>query len=241
MNKSIKFFPAKIPSLKLSITIIFIYLFAILPLVAGIMYFMIKIGYSSNSMRTNLSEGIIIIQICVTTVLTYYLVKKYSDYLFSYKWKANYIQYLLIGMKWSMPIVVIHIIFLSIPSLRHNLTEEYFSMKILTVKGISNFSFIIFSIWLILGALFEELIFRGIILQKLQKFINNALCVIITAGLFGLCHFVFSPIKIGYLAGIFIVGLLSGFAFTSTGSCISAIVPHLLNNVICIGIVWTIR
>jgi membrane protease YdiL (CAAX protease family) len=153
----------------------------------------------------------------------------------------SYIQYLLIGMKWSMPIVVIHIIFLSIPSLRHNLTEEYFSMKILTVKGISNFRFIIFSIWLILGALFEELIFRGIFLQKLQKFINNALCVIITAGLFGLSHFIFSPIKIGYIASIFIVGLLSGFAFTSTGSCISAIVPHLLNNVICIVIVWTIR
>jgi membrane protease YdiL (CAAX protease family) len=192
-------------------------------------------------MRANLSESIIIAQICVTAVLTYHLVKKYSDYLFSSKWKASYIQYLLIGMKWSMPIVVIHIIFLSIPSLRHNLTEEYFSMKILTVKGISNFRFIIFSIWLILGALFEELIFRGIFLQKLQKFINNALCVIITAGLFGLSHFIFSPIKIGYIASIFIVGLLSGFAFTSTGSCISAIVPHLLNNVICIVIVWTIR
>ena len=241
MKSAVNFIPSKIPSLKISVAIIFIYLFALLPLAAGIMYALVKIGYPIKSIRSNLSDGIIVIHIFLTAVLIYFLLKNYSDYLLSFKWRAYYINYLRIGLKWSIPIAVIHAIFLSIPSIRGNLIQEYFSMKILGIKGISNFSLIMFSIWLLLAAFFEEIIFRGIILQKLQAFLNNVLCVFITACLFALCHFIFSPIQIGYLAGIILVGVLSGFAFISTGSCISAVVPHILNNVICIGTIAVIR
>jgi hypothetical protein len=136
---------------------------------------------------------------------------------------------------------MIHIISLAIPSIREKLIEDYLSMKIIKINGISNFSLIIFSTWMLLSAIFEEIIFRGVILQKLQGFLNSFLCVFITASLFALSHFVFSPINIGDLTSGFFVGLLCGFAFIKTGSCISAIVPHLLNNAICVGFVSVIR
>ena len=74
-----------------------------------------------------------------------------------------------------------------------------------------------------------------------NRSLNKYLSVFIAAGLFSLCHFVFYPIKIGDLTSGIFVGLLCGFAFTAKGSCISAIVPHLLNNAIFIGILWIIR
>ena len=241
MSKSIEPVPSKIPSLKLSILIILIYLFAMVPLLAGIMYVSISIGYPLKIIRSNLSDSILIAQICLTTAMIYFFFKRYSDYLLSGGWRANFFNYLRVGLKWSIPLVIIHIISLSIPSIREKLVENYMSMKIISVKGITNFSLIIFSIGAILGAIFEEIFFRGIILQKLQGILNKSLSVLIAAGLFTLFHFVFSPIKIGDLTSGFFVGLLCGFAFTATGSCLSAIVPHLLNNAICVGFVWAIR
>ena len=241
MNKSVESIPSKIPSLKLSIVILLIYLFAIVPLLAGIMYVLVSLGYPLKILKSNLSESILISQICLTTAMIYYFFTRYSDYLLSVGWRANFFTYLRVGLKWSIPLVIIHIISLSVPNIREKLLENYLSMKIISVKGITNISLIIFSIGAILGAIFEEFFFRGIILQKLQGILNKSLSVLIAAGLFTLSHFVFSPIKIGDLTSGFFVGLLCGFAFTATGSCLSAIVPHLLNNAICIGIVWTIR
>lgn len=241
MSKLFKSKSQQIPSLKLSILIIIIYLFLIIPLVAGIMYVLVWFGYPTKNIKSNLSEVMLIVQICLILALTYYLFKRYSNYLLSDCWKAKFINYLSVGLKWSTPILILHIISLIIPSMRGKLIEDYLSMKIIMVKGISNFSLIIFSIWMILGAIFEEFYFRGIILQKLRGRLNRTLSVFIAAGLFALAHFIFSSLKIGDLANILLVGLLCGFAFTSTGSCISAIVPHLINNIICIGFVSIIR
>jgi membrane protease YdiL (CAAX protease family) len=213
----------------------------IIPLVAGMMYVLVSFGYPAKSLKSNLSEVMLIVQICLTSALTYYLLKRYSNYLLSDCWRAKFVNYLSVGLKWSIPLLILHIISLSIPSIRGKLIEDYLSMKIIMVKGISNFSLIIFSIWIILGAIFEEFYFRGIILQKLRGILNRTLSVFIAAGLFALAHFIFSPLNIGDLTSIVFVGLLCGFAFTSTGSCISAIVPHLINNAICIAIVSIIR
>lgn len=241
MSKLFKNNSLKIPSLKISILMIIIYLFSVVPIIAGIIYFLVLIEYPTKSIKSNLSEVMMIVQICLTSSMTYYLVKRYSDYLLSDSWRANFKNYLRVGLKWSIPLLILHIISLSMPSTREKLIEHYFSMKIIMVKGISNFSLIIFSVWIILGAIFEEIFFRGIILQKLQGILNRTLSVFIAAGLFALSHFVFAPLNVGDLTSILFVGLLCGFAFTSSGSCISAIVPHLLNNALCIGVVSTIR
>jgi len=241
MSKPVKFVSTKTPSIQLSIVIILIYLFAIMPLIAGIMYVSVLFEYPLKIIRLNLSESILIAQICLTTTMIYYIVSRYSDYLFSHDWKANFIKYLRVGLKWSIPLLLFHVISLSIPTFREKLIQDYLTMKIITVRDISNFSFIIFSIWMILGAIFEELYFRGIILQKLQPTLNSYLSIFIAAGLFSLSHFVFSPMRIGELTSVFIIGLLCGFAYTASGSCISAIVPHLMNNAISVGVVSVIR
>lgn len=75
MIKSIEPVPSKIPSLKLSILIILIYLFAIVPLLAGIMYVSVSIGYPLKIIRSNLSESILIAQIFLTTAMIYFFLK----------------------------------------------------------------------------------------------------------------------------------------------------------------------
>ena len=241
MSEPVKSISSESPSLKLSILIILVYLFAIVPLVAGTIYVLVLAGYPLKIIKSNLSVSILIAQICLTITITYYLIKKYSAYLLSYEWRANFINYLCVGLKWSIPLIIIYIISFSIPSSREKLIEYYLSMKIITVKSISNLSLLIFSIWVLLSAICEEIIFRGIILQKLQRVLNSTLSVFITAGFFAFSHFIFFHIEIGDLINAFIVGLVSGFAFTATRSCISAIVPHLLNNAVCIIFVSTIR
>ena len=169
MNKSVESIPSKIPSLKLSIVILLIYLFAIVPLLAGIMYVLVSLGYPLKILKSNLSESILISQICLTTALIYYFFTRYSDYLLSVGWRANFFTYLRVGLKWSIPLVIIHIISLSVPNIREKLLENYLSMKIISVKGITNISLIIFSIGAILGAIFEEFFFRGIVVNKLKE------------------------------------------------------------------------
>jgi membrane protease YdiL (CAAX protease family) len=241
MSEPVKSISIESPSLKLSILIIFIYLFAIFPLVSATVYVLILIGYPLKIIKSNLSVSILIAQICLTITITCYLIKKYSNYLFQDDWRVNFVDYLYVGLKWSIPLGVIYVIALSIPSSREKLIEYYLSMKILMVKDISNFRLLIFSIWVLSGAICEEIIFRGIILQKLQENLHKNLSVFIIAVLFALSHCIFFHIEIAKLTYAFIVGLVCGFAFTATRSCVSAIVPHLLNNVVCIIFVSIIR
>ncbi len=241
MSKFVKSIPSEIPSLKLSILIIIIYLFAIVQLLTGIVYVSVSIGYPVKIIRYNFYESVLIGQICLIIAMIFYFFSKYADYLLSAGWRENFFNYLRVGLKWSMPLVIIHIISLSIPDIREKSVEDYLSMKTISVKGITIFELILFSIVAIIGAIFEEIYFRGIILQKLQGILNKYLSVFIAAGLFSLAHFVFSPIQIGDLTSGIFLGLLCGIAFTATGSTISAIVPHLLNNAISISIIWIIR
>ena len=130
MSKLFKNNSLKIPSLKLSILMIIIYLFSVVPIIAGIIYFLVSIEYPTKSIKSNLSEVMMIVQICLTSSMTYYLVKRYSDYLLSDSWRANFKNYLRVGLKWSIPLLILHIISLSMPSTREKLIEHYFSMKI---------------------------------------------------------------------------------------------------------------
>ncbi len=201
---------------------------------------MVLAGLPARIIKANLSESILVVHICITITLIYYLVKRYSIYLLSENWKSNYINYFIVGLKWSIPLLTIHIISLLIPSIREKVIADYLSMRIISVKNISYIGLLIFSIWVLSGAIFEEIVFRGIFLKKLQKILNATQSVFIIACLFALSHFAFSQINLSELINAFIVGLLCGFAFMSTKSCISAFVPHLLNNAFCIVFVLII-
>lgn len=229
------------PSLNLSFLFFLSYLLAVIPLTIGITYGLVFIGYTADNLKTNLSEIIMMAQIGITSILTFLLARRYLAYLLSERWKKNYLLYLTVGLRWSFPLLLLYAFSMLIPIIRRNLISGYLSTDIITVKDASNFTLILFSVWLVLGAIFEEFFFRGIIVQKLQEVTNSTISVLISAGLFALSHFIFFPISIGNLSISFLVGVLSGFAYTSTGSCISAILPHLLNNVICAWFVWVIR
>ncbi len=228
------------PPLKLTFILILIYLFAAIPFTIGITYALTNTGYTVDRIKAILSEIVLLAQIGITSSLTILLASKYLNFLLSDGWKKKFIIYLKIGLKWALPILILHVFSLLIPIIRENVISGYLSTEIITVKGASKLTLFLFSAWLIIGAIFEEFFFRGIVLNKLQKFTSNTISVLISASIFALSHFVFSKISIGSLTSSFMVGVLSGFAYTSTGSCLSAIVPHLLNNIICAGFVWAI-
>lgn len=229
------------PSLKLSFFFILLYQFAAMPFAALIIYGFIFLGFGCYNLRAYFSEVFITAQIALTSFLTFILIKKYPNFLLSKEWRKSYLRYLAVGLKFSFPILLLHGISLSIPIVREKLISGYLSMKIISLKDASSFALIIFSFLLALCAIFEELFFRGIIVQKLQKITNRNLSIIISATFFAIFHFFFSEINIGKLTSSFLIGVLSGVAFTSTGSCISAILPHLINNIICVGFIWAIR
>ncbi|MBW1781776.1 MAG: CPBP family intramembrane metalloprotease [Deltaproteobacteria bacterium] len=198
-------------------------------------------GLPSGLIKANLPEGLMLFQVILTAYMTYYLLRKYSDYLLSCSWKASFFRYLHVGVMWSIPLLAIQLITLAIPSFRDKLIDDYVSMRIISVKETTNTILVLFSVMALFGAVFEEFIFRGIFLQKMTHFLNKNLSVFIVAGVFGCFHLILGDMKFSDFFDSFLGSLFSGFAFVKTSSCISAVVPHLLNNAFCIGLILVCR
>ena len=107
-------------------------------------------------------------------------------------------------------------------------------MRIISFENLTVLKLAVFSIWILLAAVLEELVFRGIFQQKLQKVINPNLSVFIASGLFTLSHCFYFHAKTSNIVNWYLIGLLSGFAFKKSFSCISSFIPHLINNAISI-------
>lgn len=73
-------------------------------------------------------------------------------------------------------------------------------------------------------AVFEELLFRGVILQSLRRF-GDGFAIVVSAILFGMLHgnLVQSP-------GTFILGLVAGYFVVRTGSLLIGMCFHFINN-----------
>jgi membrane protease YdiL (CAAX protease family) len=83
---------------------------------------------------------------------------------------------------------------------------------------------------------FEEIPFRGFILQKIEGWSNFWKANLITTLIFTVYHFPkwviqggFSPMNIGY---VFVMGLIFSFIFKKTNSLWSVIIFHSINNLI---------
>lgn len=238
MDNSKNSLPIKTPSLRTGIIFLFIYLFGTFLIVVGSKHIFILGGFSKGAIESLLLNGSTLIQIILMVLMTYFLLRNYSDYLFSSDWNHKLINYLMIGLKWSIPLVILHTISLSIPSTRVNLIEDYTRMRIISFENLSISKLVVFSIWVLLGAILEELIFRGIFQHKLQKRINPNLSVFVVSGLFTLFHCFYFHAKTNNIVNWYLIGLLSGFAFKKNYSCISSFIPHLANNAI--GIMFVI-
>jgi membrane protease YdiL (CAAX protease family) len=87
---------------------------------------------------------------------------------------------------------------------------------------LSNFTIILTTA--ILAPLFEEIIFRGVLLSSTKRF-GGYLPIILNALLFGLFH-----INYPQVAGAFVTGVCMGFLVVKTGSIIPAIITHFIFN-----------
>ena len=228
----------KTPSLKAVILAPLIYLLGSIAFV-GVYVFTVSFysalfGISLEKHASFLAAVIHFLSFLFFLILTIFLVKRYSSYLFSGSWRINFYNNLKTGLKWSIPFVF----FIGIGVLaRVEWTKSYLSHINLPQEDITVGNILIFSAETLVATFLEELIFRGMIQQYVKKLVTPRISVIITAGIFTLGHFgnfLFQPVSLGAVCFWFLVGILTGFAFNKTNSCISAFIPHLMANANCI-------
>ncbi len=80
---------------------------------------------------------------------------------------------------------------------------------------------------IICAPILEEILFRGLILESCRERFGGALAVLISSLLFGLIHGI--PVQI---VNAFVVGLILGYIYIRTGSLITTIILHAINNAI---------
>ena len=71
----------------------------------------------------------------------------------------------------------------------------------------------------------EEILFRGLIFESCRERFGSGVAVLVSASLFGLVHGV--PVQI---INAFVVGLIFGYIYLRTGSLLSVILLHVVNN-----------
>jgi len=90
----------------------------------------------------------------------------------------------------------------------------------------SYFSFIIlFLTTTVLAPLFEEIIFRGILLPTLSRDFGVVLGIVVSAFIFALAH-----LSLGEMPPLFILGIGLGITRIASGSLFSSIIMHSLWN-----------
>jgi len=77
----------------------------------------------------------------------------------------------------------------------------------------------------ILGPLLEELFFRGLIMEYLQRYYSPLLSILLTTFLFTLSH-----VEYNYVPTLFISGLLFSFIYYKTKSLSLCVISHSLCN-----------
>jgi membrane protease YdiL (CAAX protease family) len=220
------------PSIVPFIVIGGIYLFGTIPIFGGIAFLYKIFAIPPDSLRANLDEYILLTQTVLTILLACFSIVQYKTIFFGDSWRSDFKKCLITGLKWSIPVVLYHLIVISVPSLRDSLINNISNIETISVKSISRSGLNYFLSLALAGAILEELLFRGILLKKILRYVNTALSLTISSIIFSLTHFIFYKIVPGDLINHFFIGILCGAAFLKYRSCISAIVPHLLHNFI---------
>ncbi len=83
---------------------------------------------------------------------------------------------------------------------------------------------VLFVKYVILSAVLEELLFRGVFISSLRVY-GNGFAVIVSALVFALSHTAVSSVPSAFLFGLFF-----GFLFVKTNSLVPSIIFHLINN-----------
>ncbi|WP_298844321.1 CPBP family intramembrane glutamic endopeptidase [Clostridium sp.] len=83
---------------------------------------------------------------------------------------------------------------------------------------------------IIIAPIYEEIIFRGILLKGMSKKINPAIAIVISALLFGIVH-----MNIPQGVNAFLLGLVLGFIYLSSKSIYLSIFAHFINNILALS------
>jgi len=91
-------------------------------------------------------------------------------------------------------------------------------------------SVLIFSV-VIIAPIYEEIIFRGILLRGMAKKVNASIAIMVSSLLFAIVH-----MNIPQGINAFFLGLVLGFVYMRSGSIYLSIFAHIVNNVLAISI-----
>ncbi|WP_243136018.1 CPBP family intramembrane glutamic endopeptidase [Clostridium perfringens] len=95
-------------------------------------------------------------------------------------------------------------------------------------ESLSNEAYIfIFLSVILFGPIVEELLFRGLIFNEIDKIKGGAAPIILSGLLFGLFHR--EPVQVVYAS---ILGIILGFVYSKTRSLPLVIFMHMLNNLV---------
>lgn len=123
--------------------------------------------------------------------------------------KQNYFPYILLGI--SLSIIYNMIIFKL--GFKFNITNITLLLDLLC-SGI-------------IGPIFEEVLFRYSLINKLSKFNNNTLCIVISSFIFAICHNGITTIIYA-----FIIGLFNSYYYIKKKDILVPIIIHISANIV---------
>ena len=83
----------------------------------------------------------------------------------------------------------------------------------------------------VVAPIYEEIIFRGILLKGMSKKINPIIALVVSALLFAIVH-----MNIPQGINAFLLGLVIGFIYLKTGSIYLSIFAHFINNILALSV-----
>ncbi len=133
--------------------------------------------------------------------------------------------------KWYGGDNVVSVIFLGcvfsiLTSIMMILDNILFVGEIVELKGASFFINLAASV--VFGPFIEELIYRGVIMDFLEKWTGKAMAIPVSALLFSLAHI---PINIVDFMLVFVVGTCFGILYAITGNLIASTIAHSISNI----------
>ena len=135
-------------------------------------------------------------------------------------------------------------IFIKLKGIKLSFKHNYFSYMLLGISISIIYNMIIFKLGIkfditsipiildiiasdIIGPIFEEILFRYSLINKLSKFNNNTLCIIISSFIFAICHNGITTIIYA-----FIIGLFNSYYYIKKKDILVPIIIHISANII---------
>lgn len=182
-------------------------------------------GLSNSELQSYVyknSGSMMILSMIISLIIYFFMVRNNENNVFRKNKFKN------IGIKNTISIIFICIAFSMMLSGIAEYVIKYFPSYNETSKIIDMSMNSIFGILavLICAPIFEEILFRGMILGEIKERVNIGAAIIIQGILFGIYHMnLFQSI---YAA---VLGILLGFICVKTGSIIGSIIAHIIFNI----------